>query len=627
MKKICLIGLFVISILSASTFGVEQEGLISIIPLPEKIEKTGGTFALTSKTLLVASVPQAKIVDQYLGTATGYHFRISKEGDDNCITLIQDDQLARELGVEGYKLSVTLKGVTIQAAGEAGVFYGLQTLRQLLPAEIYQKKQVEGVAWTIPCVEITDSPRFEWRGMMLDVARHYQPVDFIHKYIDLMAIHKLNRFHLHLTDHNAWRVEIKKYPELTAKGSGGKFYSQKELRDIVLYAAKQHIVVIPEIESPGHSGAALRVHPEWRTGHAVNLQETTIAAFHTIFKEVMEIFPSEYIHVGGDEVWASWLNNEADLQVIDKQGLSKNNLAIQEWLQGRLIEPILAARRRPAMWFMKESWDIGESPLSKDTLILGWFGRAESMKAVEAGYDVVMAPMDGTYFDYRTQRDSPVSGIGINTLDNVYNYDPLPAKLANDKTTKRILGVQGQLWSESMPDPNTVESRSFPRTCALAEVAWTPRSQKNYEQFTKRMDKQYQRLEVLGVNYYKLKTPMTVVATESFTVKRGEKQSFEWPLSSYLNKGAGEYEMMFHVPVWYQSIEASHVQLICNGKVLVAPDWVGDTTKRGGKINGLFRIKLPHYDPTASYVLKAEVKNLSRRGDCAFEFCLRKKTR
>ena len=627
MKKICLIGLFVISILSASTFGVEQEGLISIIPLPEKIEKTGGTFALTSKTLLVASVAQAKIVDQYLGTATGYHFRISKEGDDNCITLIQDDQLARELGVEGYKLSVTLKGVTIQAAGEAGVFYGLQTLRQLLPAEIYQKKQVEGVAWTIPCVEITDSPRFEWRGMMLDVARHYQPVDFIHKYIDLMAIHKLNRFHLHLTDHNAWRVEIKKYPELTAKGSGGKFYTQKELRDIVLYAAKQHIVVIPEIESPGHSGAALRVHPEWRTGHAVNLQETTIAAFHTIFKEVMEIFPSEYIHVGGDEVWASWLNNEADLKVIDKQGLSKNNLAIQEWLQGRLIEPILAARRRPAMWFMKESWNIAESPLNKDTLILGWFGREESMKAVEAGYDVVMAPMDGTYFDYRTQRDSPVSGIGINTLDNVYNYDPLPAKLANDKTTKRILGVQGQLWGEAFKEPRDVENRGFPRTCALAEVAWTARSQKNYEQFIKRMEKQYQRLEVLEVNYYKLKTPMTVVATESFTVKRGEKQSFEWPLSSYLNKGAGEYEMMFHVPVWYQGIEASHVQLICNGKVLVAPDWVGDTTKRGGKINGLFRIKLPHYDPTASYVLKAEVKNLSRRGDCAFEFCLRKKTR
>jgi hexosaminidase len=440
-------------------------------------------------------------------------------------------------------------------------------------------------------------------------------------------MHKLNRLHLHLTDSNAWRVEIKKYPELTAKGSGGKFYSQKELRDIVQYAAKLHIVVIPEIESPGHSGAALSVHPEWRTGHAVNLQEKTIVAFHTIFKEVMDIFPSEYIHVGGDEVGASWLNNEADLQVIEKQGLAKNNLAIQEWLQGQLIEPILAARRRPAMWFMKESWNIGESPLSKDTLVLGWFGREESMKAVEAGYDVVMAPMDGTYFDYRTQRDSPVSGIGINTLDNVYNYDPLPAKLANDKTTKRILGVQGQLWGADFKEPREVENHGFPRTCALAEVAWTARSQKNYKQFIKRMEKQYHRLEFLGVNYYKLKTPMTVVATESVTVKRGATQSFEWPLSSYLNKGAGEYEMMFHVPDYYHSIEASHVQLICNGKVLVAPDWVGDTTKRGGKINGLFRIKLPHYDPTASYVLKAEVKNLSRRGDCAFEFCLRKKTR
>jgi len=530
------------------------QGGISIIPKPAKMVVSGGAFTLSAKTVVAGDAALAKVLKGTFGAATGYGLKTAASGGDNSIAVTVNAKLAAKLGDEGYTLSVTTKGVAIHAATEAGGFYGIQTLRQLLPPEIYNSKKVEAVAWTIPCVEITDRPRFEWRGMHLDVARHYMPPDFIRKYIDLIAIHKLNRFHLHLTDDQGWRIEIKKYPELTEKGSSGShsanygkptFYTQDEMRKIVAYAAQRHIIVIPQIETPGHSRAVCGVHREWSGGRCLNLQEGTISAFHDIFKEVMEVFPGPYLHVGGDEVRANWLKNEADLKVIEKYGLQKRADKIQEWLQGRLVEPIRAAKRRPVMWYMDPSWLDGrkkrgtqtegkEYPISKDTIVMGWFDPGRSMNAVKAGYDVVMNPMVPTYFDYRNQRDSPIGNGRVNSLDMVYGFDPLPAGTLDEKAAKRILGVQGQLWSESMTSPTIVESKSFPRTCALAEVAWTPQKMRDYKQFTARMKTHYRRLDVLNVNYYKLKTPMTVIATESQTGKRGDSQKFTWTISPHL---------------------------------------------------------------------------------------------
>jgi hexosaminidase len=620
------------------------QGEISIIPKPAKMTVSGGAFTLSAKTVVVADAALAKVLKDALGVATGYDLKTAASGADNSIAVTVDARLAAKLGAEGYTLSVTKKGVAIQAATKAGSFYGIQTLRQLLPPEIYNSNKVEGVAWTIPCVEITDRPRFEWRGMHLDVARHYMPPDFIRKYIDLMVIHKLNRFHLHLTDDQAWRIEIKKYPELTQKGSSkghrgtdyGKptFYTQDEMRKIVAYAARRHIIVIPEIETPGHSRASCGVHREWSGGRSLNLQPETISAFHNIFTEVMDIFPGSYFHIGGDEVRANWLKNEADLKVIEKYGLQKRADKIQEWLQGRLVEPIRAAKRRPVMWFMDQSWldtrkkkgkqtEGKEYPISKDTIVMGWFDPDRSMRAAKAGYDVVMNPMVGTYFDYRNQRDSPIGNGRVNSLDMVYRFDPLPAGSVDEKTAKHILGTQGQLWSESMTSTKIVESKSFPRTCALAEVAWTPQKIRNYKQFTARMKTHYRRLDALDVNYYKLKTPMTVVATESLTAKTGEFKKFEWKITPHI-KSAGAYRIMFDTWRFTFLIEVKNVQLTCNGKPVVTSDRVGNM-KNEGKPGGIFDIKLPKHEPGGVYVLKAEIARIGKGKSWDVDVCIRKK--
>ena len=635
MKNHYLFCLVVVLMIACESFGGEQsasegsavENSISIVPMPAKMKRASGHFCLTSKTSIVASESLARVLRDYLKPATGYGFDVADSGNENCIVLKTVSQLVGELGDEGYKLLVTEQNVKIQAATEAGLFYGVQSLRQLLPPEIYKSNTDEEVSWTMPCVEIVDKPRFEWRGMLLDPARHFISISYLRKYIDLMAMHKLNRLQLHLTDGQGWRIEINKYPKLATQGRNkGNFYTQKEMRELVAYAAERNVVIVPEIEAPGHAGAAFGAYPEWRAGGSINLQEKTIAAFQDIYREVMDVFSTPYVHVGGDEVSAGWLRNEADLKVIKKYNLGNNTHAIQEWLQDRLMKPILTNKKvRPMMWYMNERWDVEKSILNKDTIIYGWFKRDTAMKAVNAGYDVVMAPMKGTYFDYRTQRDSPISGIDINTLKAAYEYDPLPAELTNATTTKRILGVQGQLWGERLSSVDILESKGFPRTSALAEVAWTPRRQKNYEQFTTRLKKQYQRFDLLGVNYYKLKTPMTLVATETLDVKNTAGQQFEWNVGPHL-KGAGEYEIMFHMPIWNHNIEVSQVQLICDGKVVVSSDWVGNTRSRGGKINGLTKFKLTIHNPTGTYLLNAVVKNQGRGNDCVFEFCIRKRT-
>jgi len=614
---------------------------LSIIPAPAKVAVSDGTFTLTPKTTLVADAALAAQLKAALEPATGYAFETAAAGKDNSIVLTQDVGLSDTLGDEGYTLSVSTKGVAIRAASEAGLFYGIQTLRQLLPPEIYKAGKVEAVAWTIPCFAITESPRFEWRGMMLDVARHYQPVEFIRKYIDLMAIHKLNRFHLHLTDNEAWRVEIKKYPDLTQKSSSegkrlsyGKptFYTQDELCAIVAYAAQRHIIVIPEIDVPGHSRAAVSASGGKWGGRSLNLQEGTIEAYHDIFTELMEIFPGPYIHVGGDEVGANWLKNEADLKVIEAHGIKKTASHVQEWLQSRLVEPIRSAKRRPVMWYMDPSW-LGKSkrhqegkefPISKDTVVMGWFDPGRSMLAAQAGYDVVMNPMLGTYFDYRTQRDSPIGQGRVNTLDDVYGFDPL-AGVTEEKTARHILGTQGQLWSESMTDPNIVESKSFPRTCALAEVAWTPQDLRDYAQFTGRMKTHYQRLDALKVNYYKLKTPMTVIATETLE-KTGQVTKFEWDISRHLT-GAGAYRIMFDTWRFTHLIEVKGVQLTCNGKTVFSSDRVANTTKaEGGKSTGAYDFELPQYDPNGTYVLKTEITRIGKGKPWDMDLCIRKNT-
>jgi len=282
------------------------------------------------------------------------------------------------------------------------------------------------------------------------------------------------------------------------------------------------------------------------------------------------------------------------------------------------------------MWFMDQSWldekkkkgkqvEGKEYPISKDTIVMGWFDPDRSMRAAKAGYDVVMNPMVGTYFDYRNQRDSPIGSGRVNSLDMVYGFDPLPTGTLDEKAAKHILGTQGQLWSESMTSLKIVESKSFPRTCALAEVAWTPQDLRDYKQFTTRMKTHYRRLDVLNVNYYKLKIPMTVVATEQI-VKKPKK--FEWPISTHLN-GSGTYRVLFDTSRYNHYIEIKNLQLTCNGKPVFTSARIADT-RNDGKLAAIYDIKLPEHDPKGSYVLKAELK-IAHKRDCTMYLCIRKK--
>jgi hexosaminidase len=454
----------------------------------------------------------------------------------NAITLRRDPAL-RRLGPEGYTLDVSGAGVRLRAAEPAGLFYAVQTLRQLLPPEILRSATVHDVAWTIPAVSIEDEPRFAWRGSHLDVGRHFMPKEFIRKHIDLLALHKLNTFHWHLTDDQGWRLQIRKYPRLTEVGAWrdksligrqsqqrdttlwkydeephGGFYTQDDAREIVAYAKARFITVVPEIEMPGHALAAIAAYPalgirgdtlavgrRWGVySDILNAEPATVAFMQDVLTEVMEIFPSRYIHVGGDEAdKAQWSRDPRILERIRALEL-KDVHELQSWFI-RQMDVFLSARGRRLV-----GWDeILEGGLAPNATVMSWRGVRGGMDAARAGHDVVMAPSSHTYLDYYQSQDTaaePIAIGGFLPLERVYSYDPLPPELGPE-FTKHILGAQAQLWTEYMEGPKKVEYMAFPRLSALAEVVWTPVARKDYADFLTRLDVHFLRLDALDVNY------------------------------------------------------------------------------------------------------------------------------
>jgi len=512
----------------------------AIVPRPARITRQPGTFTLTATTLITtdrATRPLGELLGDYLFPATGFRLAVrtgAAPPGTPVISIRLDSALAR-LGEEGYRLDVARTRIAIRAYRAAGAFYALQTLRQLLPPEIFRQATVTGVAWVAPAVAIEDAPRFTWRGIHLDVARHFMPKEFVKKVVDLAALHKLNRFHWHLTDDQGWRIEIKQYPRLTQVGAWrretlvgrsnkdsttwrfdgqphGGFYTQDDIREIVAYARARFVTVVPEIEMPGHSQAAIAAYPELgNTGDTVpvwtrwgvdenilNPSDATIQFEQNVLSEVMALFPGRWIHVGGDEApktqWKASLVAQARMRDL---GL-KDEDELQSWFTRRMDEFLTAHGRTLVGWD-----EILQGGLAPNAVVMSWRGIDGGIVAARAGHDVVMAPGSHTYFDHYASADTahePLAIGGFLPLDTVYAYDPVPAALTADEA-RHVLGAQGQVWTEYIPDPKRVEYMAFPRACALAEVLWTPSDLKDYADFRRRLAVHLARLDVLDVNY------------------------------------------------------------------------------------------------------------------------------
>jgi hexosaminidase len=529
---------------------------ISIIPLPAKMEARPGVFKLRTGTRVLgvrlhrgtriladaASRDTALYLAAQLRKATGVKFQVqdfnSRMPDGNSQTPREGDILLTtqgadaSLGPEGYQLSVTPGSVVIRAPADAGAFYGAQTFLQLLPPEVFATSRVHGVKWTAPCVEITDQPRFAWRGLMLDVSRHFFNKREVESILDLMAMHKLNRFHWHLTDDQGWRIEIKKYPKLTEVGAWrkgvnfnldpkdttaygpdgryGGYYTQDDIREVTAYAAARHILVVPEIEMPGHSTAALEAYPQYScTGGPFTTDlnggvfngiycagnDDTFTFLDDVLGEVFDLFPGPYIHIGGDEVRLdNWEKCAKDQDLMKRENLGPGQ--VESWFIRRMEKFINGRGRTLIGWS-----EISQGGLAKSAIVMDWIGGAR--EAASAGHDVVMSPTGYCYLDHYQSTDhahEPRAIGGYLPLRKVYSFEPIPAGL-DPADAPHILGAQGNLWTEYVPSLKRAEYMIFPRETAMAEVVWSPKESRNWEDFTRRLGADCKRLDAAGANY------------------------------------------------------------------------------------------------------------------------------
>jgi hexosaminidase len=485
-----------------------------LLPRPTAYTAHPGHFTILPGTGVTGPAPIADLVRELLGPATGFGFPQRDPG--LTFTIVEDP----ELGAEGYRLSVTPDGISASGT-ETGLRWAVQTLRQLLPEAVLATEIQADARWEIPCVEIVDVPHYPWRGALLDVARWCHPLPFLYRFVDLMALHKLNTLHLHLTDDQGWRFEVLKYPRLTEVGATrrespvghyrdgrfdgtphGGFYTQDQLRDLVAYALRRGVRIMPEIDVPGHMQAALTAYPwlgnepdrpvEVRTAWGIssrilNVTDETVDFVRHVLDELVTVFPFELVHLGGDEVPPDeWLASPAAQAKAAALGLSTVE-DLLGWWSGQLADHLAGYGRRAAYW--DEVLDRGAPPGS---LLFGWRDEDRVAAAQAAGFEVVAVPQSYLYLDW-AESDGPDEPLSIRPglpLEKVYSYQP-----------GAVLGVQGQLWSEYLPTPELVEWRAFPRLAAAAEVGWTAPQPRDFTEFRTRLAGHLARLDVLKVNY------------------------------------------------------------------------------------------------------------------------------
>lgn len=505
---------------------------MDLVPLPARVTTTPGGFALTAGLRIHADgalADAARVLQTALRTAIGIPLGTAASAEDAGILLQQDPRLEDE----AYVLEVTPERIRIDAGGERGAHWAAQTLLQLLPAQVHRRAGIgtdsASPDWHVPPVRIEDAPRFAWRGLMLDTARHFFPVHEVRRLIDLLAMHRLNVLHLHLTDDQGWRAEIRAYPRLTSVGgwrpssqigSGpgatqdgrphGGFYTQEDLREIVAYAAAHGIAVVPEIEMPGHVQAAIAAYPElgfvaeehpwtrWGVNpHALRLDEPTIAFFCTVLDEIIDIFPSPVIGIGGDECRKDeWRADPATQRRKAELGLDTEE-QLQAWFLSR-IDAHLRSRGRRVYGFD----EILEGGLVSEATVASWRGTAGAVIAARRGADVVMCPEDTVYLDYRQSAlpEEPIPVGVVTTIAQVRAFDPIPADLEPEHHG-RIVGGQGNLWTEHVDSARRLDYQLFPRLCALAEALWSGQDPSAVASFADRLDGHLARLDAAGVEY------------------------------------------------------------------------------------------------------------------------------
>ncbi|MFF0743212.1 beta-N-acetylhexosaminidase [Streptomyces sp. NPDC004111] len=525
--------------------------MTDLIPAPAAVDapRGGGAVRLDAETTLYAA-PGTETTANWLrttvGPALGLPLAPGGADDGSALRLVLDDTLA----AEAYRLSVDgTRGIELRGGSGAGVFWAAQTLRQLLGAEAFRSAPVghgeDGGGWNVPAQVIEDAPRFGWRGLMLDVARHFMPKHDVLRYLDLLAAHKLNVFHFHLTDDQGWRIEIKRYPRLTEVGSWrprskwghrasdlwnetphGGHYTQDDIREIVAYAAARHITVVPEIDIPGHSQAAIAAYPElgntdvvdtaslgvWETwGVNPNIlapTENVLRFYEGVFEELLDLFPSRFVHIGGDEAPKDQWKESATAQArIAELGLSGED-ELQSWFI-RHFDTWLTERGRRLI-----GWDeILEGGLAPGAAVSSWRGYAGGIAAAKAGHDVVMCPEQQVYLDHRQHGgpDEPVPIGYVRTLEDVYRFEPVPPELTEEEA-RHVLGTQANVWTEVMENRSRVDYQVFPRLVAFAEVAWSTTlpapAERDFAGFESRLGAHFQRLDALGVDYRRPTGPL-----------------------------------------------------------------------------------------------------------------------
>ena len=533
MMKINL--LFGLLAFSAAMLGVNPTSAIAanvnIIPIPVKTQTLKGEFVLPRKVVIAYQTTEGKNIAQYMAdklkASTGYEVILSEKKGNITIQITPSLKMAEE----GYHLNVTAKGVTIKAKTAKGAFYGMQSFMQLLPAKIESPTKVDGVKWVAQCCNIEDAPRFGYRGFHLDPCRHFITVENVKKQLDLMSMFKVNTMHFHLTEDQGWRIEIKKYPKLTTIGSirtegdgssYGGYYTQEQIKEIVDYAAKRYITVIPEIDLPGHMMAAISAYPnlsckgeKWSLRTVWGVEDIVMCAgkedmfnfLGDIFDEIAPLFPGKYFHIGGDECpKTSWKNCPTCQKRIKDEGLQTDGKhTAEDRLQSYVIkrvEKMLEQRGRKII-----GWDeILEGGLSPNATVMSWRGTQGGIEAALQKHDVIMTPgSDGMYLDWY-QGDSKIEPVTIPStpkyLATTYNYNPVPDTIKTLGLAHHILGVQCNNWSEYMYTNAKMEYMMYPRAVALSEIAWSPLSKKNFEDFCRRLDANSIRLDEHHITYH-----------------------------------------------------------------------------------------------------------------------------
>ncbi|WP_406823553.1 beta-N-acetylhexosaminidase [Pedobacter sp. KACC 23697] len=550
MRKIILLFLTIISFKL-----IAQE--VNIIPQPAKLEVNSKElpFKIDSTTVIYTNDslanPSIAFLQNYLSKNYNFQLKINRIPDigrTKVINLIMNEKIVNQ---KEYTLKVTNKSIIIGATSDTAIFQGIQTLIQLLPTS-------KSTVLNIPAVEITDYPRFAYRGMHLDVSRHFFDVPFVKQYIDYLALHKMNYFHWHLTDDHGWRIEIKKYPKLTEIGAWrngsiiglwpgkgnenikyqvlptavkitpkdavlqtdgikhGGFYTQQQIKEVVDYAAKRYITIIPEIEMPAHSMALLAAYPELGTApntkyevaetwgmmnkynNVLQASDTTFKFLENVLTEVMDLFPSPYIHIGGDEASKIWWKQSAVSQEIMKANGLKNESELQSYFIRRMEKFVNSKGKTIIGWN-----EILQGGLAPNAVVMSWQGEKGGIDAAKQQHKVIMTPEIKMYFNHaQFVKEDSLTANKFSPLIDVYNYEPIPGELTAEQA-KYIWGGQGCLWSEYITNPAKVQYQLFPRLDALSEILWSPKEKRNYPDFQKRLKTQFKRYDLMGITYSK----------------------------------------------------------------------------------------------------------------------------